>query len=130
MNPLKIILIISGTLSLCLGIIGIFVPGLPTTPFLLLTAAIFARSSDRLYQKLLSNKHLGPYISEFRKNQGMTRRSKFYAISMMWLMISISVAFLIGSNTTKLIVLIVGISGTIIMGFVVPTVKVNYRDKQ
>jgi hypothetical protein len=117
----KIILVILGTISLALGIIGIFVPGLPTTAFLLLTAALYMRSSDRLYRKLVSNRYLGPYILEFQKNQGMTKRMKIHAIGTMWFMISISIIFFIKSTTLDLIIIGVGIIGTIVMGFIVPT---------
>ena len=54
MNLFKVILIALGTLSLCIGIIGIIVPGLPTTPFILLTAGLYINSSDRSYQKLIT----------------------------------------------------------------------------
>jgi uncharacterized protein len=117
----KIILVILGTISLALGIIGIFVPGLPTTAFLLLTAALYMRSSDRLYRKLVSNRYLGPYILDFQKNKGMTRRMKIHAIGTMWFMISISCIFFIHSMTLILVIIGVGIIGTIVMGFLVPT---------
>ena len=106
-----------------LGILGIFVPGLPTTSFLLLTAYLWARSSEKLYNKLLNNKYLGPYILEFRRNKGMTLKQKIYANSMMWTMIGISTYFLIENRTVDYIVIGVGIIGTIVMGFIVKTVK-------
>ena len=71
----KVLLIILGTIFLGLGILGIFIPGLPTTPFLLLTAALYLRSSQRLYQKLISNKILGKYI------QNYTEKSIYYVFS-------------------------------------------------
>ncbi|MCU0370270.1 MAG: YbaN family protein [Bacteroidales bacterium] len=117
----KIFFIFLGTLSLAIGIIGIFVPGLPTTAFLLLTAALYMRSSDRLYQKLISNKILGPYIHEFRKNKGMTRRMKIHAIGTMWFMITISCVFFIKPVTVILVVIGVGLIGTVVMGWIVPT---------
>lgn len=119
----KALLIITGSVSLGIGILGIFVPGLPTTSFLLLTAYLWARSSDKLYNKLLSNKYVGPYITEFRKNKGMTLSQKIYAISMMWSMIGISTYFFIANRTTDYIVLGIGFIGTVVMGFFVKTVK-------
>ena len=121
LNFKKVILVILGTISLGIGIIGIFVPGLPTTAFLLLTAALYMRSSDKLYQKLLQNKYLGPYIREFQENKGMTKRTKIHAIGTMWFMISISCIFFIRPVSIILIVIGVGIIGTIVMGFIVPT---------
>jgi len=117
----KILFIFLGTLSLAIGIIGIFVPGLPTTAFLLLTAALYMRSSERLYNMLLSNKILGPYIMEFRKNKGMTKRMKIHAIGTMWFMITISCVFFIKSTTVILVVIGVGMIGTVVMGWIVPT---------
>lgn len=64
---MKVLYILFGTLSLALGIIGIFLPLLPTTPFLLLTAALYVRSSPRLYNRLLHHKYLGSYIRNLRK---------------------------------------------------------------
>ena len=65
--PMKILYTIVGTTSLILGIIGIFLPLLPTTPFLLLTAAMYFRSSPRWYHWLIQQKYLGSYIRNFRE---------------------------------------------------------------
>ena len=119
---IKFLLIFLGTVSLILGITGIFVPGLPTTPFLLLTAGCYVKSSDKLYHYLLKTNLLGTYISDFQLKKGMTERSKIYAICMMWLMITLSCIFLIGPHTSKLIVIVIGVIGTIVMGFIVPTI--------
>lgn len=122
---IKLLLIFLGTVSLAIGVIGVFVPGLPTTSFLLITAFLYARSSDRLYNKLLSNRYVGPYITNFRKYKGMTLKSKIYSISMMWLMIFLSTYFFIPSQTVSLIVIGVGIIGTVVMGFILRTVKME-----
>ena len=123
----KIILVFLGTLSLVIGVIGIFVPGLPTTAFLLLTAALYMRSSDKLYKKLLANKILGPYITEFQTNKGMTKRMKMHAIGTMWVMITISCVFFVDLLSVKLVIIGVGIIGTIVMGFIVPT---SFKDNK
>jgi len=130
MNLIKIILIVLGTLSLCVGIIGIIVPGLPTTPFILLTAGLFIRSSDRLYHKLVSNTFIGFYVREFRKNKGMTKKAKRSAIGIMWVMIAISCVFLIETFTVRLIVLIIGAIGTFVMGYIIPTIIIQNQGKQ
>ena len=129
-NLIKIVLIVLGTLSLGIGIIGIVVPGLPTTPFILLTAGLYIKSSDRLYQKLINSRFIGPYINNFRKNKGMTKRAKLSSIGIMWLMIAISCFFLIELLTIKLIVALLGMIGTFVMGYLVPTVsirKIQYK---
>lgn len=123
MTILKATFIFLGTLSLCFGVIGIFVPGLPTTPFLLLTAALYVKSSDRLYQMIIDNRFIGAYINKYRTNRGMSRRDKIYAISLMWLMIAISCIFFIESLLIKSIVAMVGAIGTIVMGLIIPPSK-------
>jgi len=119
----KPILIVLGTLSLSLGIFGIIVPGLPTTPFLLLTAGLYLRSSKTLYNWVISNRLVGPYIVNYNKNKGITRKVKIKAISLMVAMISLSTIFFIDTLTLKLIVISLGIIGAIVLIFVVPTVK-------
>ena len=118
---LKPIFIIIGTLSLITGIIGIVVPGLPTTPFLLLTAGLYLKSSNRLYNKVISNKWIGPYIIQYQKNKGISLRMKFYSICLMSIMIASSCIFFINSFQYKLIVIALGIIGTIVMILFVPT---------
>jgi uncharacterized protein len=125
MNLFKVLLLILGTLSLFAGIIGIIVPGLPTTPFLLLTAGLYIKSSDKLYQKLIGNKLIGSYILGFQRNRGMTRKTKLSAIVIMWAMITISCVFLIRPVTIKIIVSVVGVIGTFVMGFIVPTIDIS-----
>lgn len=111
-----------GTISLVIGAIGVVVPGLPTTAFLLLAAWFYLKSSQKLYQKLVSNKYLGPYILDFQRKKGMTRRTKIQAIGTMWVMITISCIFFIKSLSVILIVIGLGIVGTVVMGFFVRTV--------
>lgn len=123
MSLIRILLIVLGTLSLCIGVIGIAVPGLPTTPFLLLAAGLYIKSSDRLYQKLINNRFVGPYILEFQTKKGMTIRTKLFAISSMWIMITISIVFLIAPQSIRVLVAIIGVIGTFVMGFAVPTKK-------
>ena len=79
-----------GWLSVALGVIGIFLPILPTTPFLLLAAACFARSSPRFYDWLVNNKRLGPWIRDYLQGNGMPLKAKVYAIGLMWASISLS----------------------------------------
>lgn len=81
---MKYILAFLGSISLALGILGIFLPVLPTTPFLLLSAALYVRSSQRLYNWLMSHKHLGPYIKNFRENKAIPLRVKIVSVSLVW----------------------------------------------
>ena len=81
-----------GFLSVALGALGVVLPGLPTTPFLILAAACFARSSDRLYQGLLRNRRFGPLIRQYRAGRGVPRRAKRLALTLM----AIFVGFALG----------------------------------
>jgi uncharacterized protein len=127
---LKALLILLGTISLMLGILGVFVPGLPTTPFLLLTALLYMKSSTRLYNWLIKNRFLGKYIINYQRRKGMTKKQKIYSISLMWIMIILSAGFLVHPIIVKIMIATAGIIGTIVMGFVVPLANVeNDRDK-
>ena len=83
----KIVLIILGVLSLGLGVAGIFLPLLPTTPLLLLAAWCFIHSSSRLYDWLLNHHVLGEYIRNFRENKAIPLRVKVVSVAMIWLTI-------------------------------------------
>jgi hypothetical protein len=79
-----------GWLSVVLGVIGIFLPVLPTTPFLLLAAACFVRSSRRVYLWLVRHPRLGPWIRDYLDGQGIPLKGKAYTIGLMWASISLS----------------------------------------
>ena len=104
---MKTICIILGTVSLALGIIGIFLPLLPTTPFLLLTAALYFRGSPRLYQWLLNHKHFGPYIRNFRENKAIPLRAKIISLLLMWGTMTYCIFFLIPLVWVKVVMFLV-----------------------
>lgn len=113
--------IIAGSLFLGLGVLGIFVPGLPTTPFLLLAAGCYLRGSDRLYQRLINHPRLGRYIQEWQETKGLSRKVKMRSLLLMWVMILLSVTLLIKTWVPRIIILVIGLIGTIVMGWVLPT---------
>ena len=80
-----------GLLFTVVGLIGLIVPGLPTTPLMIVAAACFFRSSKRLFNWVLSNKYFGNYVKDFREGRGMPRKAKFIALGFIWLFVSISV---------------------------------------
>lgn len=85
-NPVvRIFLLLAGSLSALLGITGIFVPLLPTTPFLLLASWCFVRSSDKMNKRLMSNRFFGPYILNYRERKGITLRNKIYSLAFLWI---------------------------------------------
>ena len=119
---LRLIYILLGTIFLIIGSIGIIVPGLPTTPFLLLTAFFYIRSSRKLYDWLLNHKFLSKYIYVFVENKSMPLHSKIIAIGMMLVMVSISVIFFIETMIWKIIVSVSGIIGIVVV-LNLPTTK-------
>lgn len=91
-RPMKnTILIITGTLSLGLGITGMFLPVLPTTPFLLLTAWCWMKCSPRLHAWLMSHPRLGPYIRDFQEHKAIPVRVKAVSVTTLWLTIGLSI---------------------------------------
>ncbi len=78
-----------------LGILGIFLPILPTTPFLLLATACYSRSSVKFYNWLLNNRWFGNYLKNYRAGKGVPIRIKVWAILVLWLTISYSALFMI-----------------------------------
>jgi uncharacterized membrane protein YbaN (DUF454 family) len=94
-KSVRVLLIIVGSISLFLGAIGIFLPLLPTTPFLLLTAACYMRSSERMYNWLLRNRWFGEYIKNYQAGRGIPLKTKILAISTMWITMLVSMFFMI-----------------------------------
>ena len=73
-----------GVLAMVVGLVGVVVPLLPTTPFLLLAAACFVRSSDTLYNRLMSNRLFGGFIRDYREQRGVSARTKIVAVALLW----------------------------------------------
>lgn len=95
-SPLvRAVLIAAGSVCVLLGIVGIFLPLLPTTPFMLLAAACFARSSRRFHDWLLANRTFGPLIAEWEKHRSIPRRTKLTAIGLMSLTLAVSIVFFV-----------------------------------
>jgi uncharacterized membrane protein YbaN (DUF454 family) len=122
------LLVTLGFLFVALGILGIFLPLLPTTPFLLLAAACFARSSDRFHKWLLGNRWLGDYIRNYREGRGMSRISKTLTIAALW--ITIAFTALQGTNLTSLRILLLCIAlGVTTHLLSIPTHGTEIRNK-
>lgn len=84
-------LLACGTLSLGLGVLGIFVPLLPTTCFLLVAAWCYARSSSRLYDRLMQARWIGSYLRRYRDERAIPSHVKYASVVMMWITIGYSV---------------------------------------
>jgi uncharacterized protein len=76
--------VVAGSISLAIGIIGIVVPVLPTTPFLLLAAICYMRGSRQLYNALLGNRFVGNYIRNYLERRGMSLKMKIWTLSLLW----------------------------------------------
>ncbi|MEE8358954.1 MAG: YbaN family protein [Candidatus Hydrothermarchaeales archaeon] len=112
-RSVRALLIVAGTFFVGLGIIGIFLPVLPTTPFLLLATACYARSSERFYNWLLNNKWFGNYIKNYREGKGVPLKLKVLSISSLWITIGYSVIFIIHIFLVRTILILIAIGVTI-----------------
>jgi uncharacterized membrane protein YbaN (DUF454 family) len=90
-HGIRIFFLVIGTLAVGLGILGIFMPLLPTTPLLLLAAASYARSSPRFHDWLMNHDRLGEYIRNYRDHRAIKLRAKVTAIVLLWLTIGVSI---------------------------------------
>lgn len=109
---MKTVYIIIGTISLGLGVLGAFLPLLPTTPFLLLTAAMYFRGSSRLYAWLINQKYLGTYIRNYREHKAIPMRAKVVSVVLVWVTMLNCVLFLIEPVWLKLLLLLVAVGTT------------------
>lgn len=95
-----------GGLALLLGALGVFLPVLPTTPFVILAAFAFGKSSPRLHNWLISNRLFGPMIVEWETHGAIPRKVKAFACTMMAAVFIASVA--LGASKTVLIIQAIG----------------------
>ncbi len=112
-RAVKMLLTVSGTLSLFLGIIGIFLPILPTTPFLLLAAFCYAKSSEKFYYMLLNNRYLGNYIKNYREQKAVPLKIKISSISLLWITILISAFCFIENNIIRGVLILIAAAVTV-----------------
>ena len=112
----KILYMTIGIVSVILGLIGVFVPGLPTTPFLLLSSWLFYKSSKSLHDRLHRSRH-------YEAREGVSWLSKLISIVCMWTMISISAFLVIESLHVRILLLVLGCIGTGSVLFIVPTAR-------
>ena len=85
------LLFVAGTITLILGAIGIVLPILPTTPFLLLSLACYLRSSERMTHWMLNNKYFGKYIKNYKEGKGITLKTKIFTITVLWIKIGYAI---------------------------------------
>lgn len=106
-------LLFAGTLCLGLGLFGILVPVLPTTPFLLLAAACYARGSQRFYCWLMNNRLFGTYIRSYREGRGLPLRVRAFTITMLWLTIGLTALFFVNETWMRILLLFIAAAVTV-----------------
>ena len=112
-RPLKVVLIIAGIIFTATGMIGVFVPILPTTPFLILAAACFLRSSDRMYHWLLSNRIFGKYLKNYLDKKGIPLGVKVFTIILLWATILLSAFVFVDIIWVSILLVIIALGVTI-----------------
>lgn len=119
----RILLAVGGSFALIFAILGIVVPGIPCTPFALLSAALFAKSSDKLYNWLINNKILGPRIKNYERRKGISKSGKIKVIVLMLTMVLISSFVIIKAMPIRIVILSAGFLGAVTVWFFVPEGK-------
>ena len=104
-NIIKITLIILGIISLIFGTLGIILPVLPTTPFILLSAACFIKSSSRVHNWLIRNRIFGGIIKSYTNKDGIPLATKIYALSLLWISIILTISFFAHKSLVRVIIL-------------------------
>ena len=114
-KSIRLLWVLLGSLSVGMGVIGIFVPGWPTTIFLIIASYFYIRSSEKLYNWLINNKILGIYLKNYYSGKGMPLKAKIFSILMMWSFGLLSIFLWISSNLmiVKITVFILLVIGTI-----------------
>jgi uncharacterized membrane protein YbaN (DUF454 family) len=109
----RVVLWVVGSLALVLGVIGVFLPGLPTTPFVLVAAACYARASEPFYRWLIANPTFGPLIIEWRRHHSIPYRIKVVAITAMSLTICASIWTLSAMPWLQILLAVIGLSTSV-----------------
>ncbi len=110
---MRLTLIVCGTICAALGIIGIFVPLLPTTPFLLLAAACYGRSSERFYNWLLNNRVFGRYVRGYLEKRGISLKVKGITLVLLWATIILSAIFATDALWLRILLITIAVGVTI-----------------
>lgn len=112
-HRVRSLFLIAGFLFVIIGVVGIFLPILPTTPFLLLAAACFARSSNRFYSWLVNNRLFGTYIKSYRENKAIPLKVKLFTVLFLWIVMLITVIFAVEILWIKVILILIAILVTL-----------------
>lgn len=113
-NPIiRTLLLIAGFISLILGIIGVILPILPTTPFILVSAAAFARSSQKFHDWLHQNPLFGKLLRDYREKHGLELKYKIYILTILWLTLSSTAIFVVDALALRIMLFSIAIAVTV-----------------
>ncbi len=105
----RVLLRVAGVTCMVLGIVGLVLPVLPTTPFMLLAAYCLARASPRLHRRLLRSKTFGPMIREWQQHRAIPWRTKMTAIALMAVTMTVSIVFFVRPHALKAVLAMLGV---------------------
>lgn len=111
----RALLVLAGLIALVLAALGVILPGLPTTPFVLLAAACFAKASPRLHAWLLNHRHIGPMVRDWEAHRSLPLRVKWLATTMMCTMVALSAWRLAGHPLIQAGILAAGLVGAVVV---------------
>lgn len=111
---MKILLNVIGSIAVVLAILGVFLPLLPTTPFLLLASACYVRGSERMHRWLLNNRLFGEYLRNIEEKRGLPLRAKIVALALLWGSMSYSI-WIVPAALLKGALVVIGIGVTILI---------------
>jgi len=118
----KGLLVVAGTISLGLGCVGIVLPVLPTTPFLLLSAACYYKGSERMHRWILNNRWFGNYIRSYKEGKGLSLKTKGFTLALLWLVIGYSALIIVNILIAQVILLVIAV-GVSLHIITLPTLK-------
>ncbi|MFP4545935.1 MAG: YbaN family protein [Methanomassiliicoccales archaeon] len=102
--------VMAGSISLAVGVVGIVVPLLPTTPFLLLAAACYARGSKRLERWMNESPLIGPYLQNYRRERAMCPRSKAVTLLLLWIGMGLTILLMVDGELIRWLLLIIAVA--------------------
>jgi uncharacterized membrane protein YbaN (DUF454 family) len=110
---MKLLWVTAGTISLAVGMIGVAVPVLPTTPFVLIAAACYLRGSKRMYDWIASNRVIGGYLSGYLEGRGVSTKAKATSVIVLWALILISATFFMSEAMTRAVLIVIAVAVTV-----------------
>ncbi|HCC32917.1 MAG TPA: DUF454 domain-containing protein [Clostridiales bacterium] len=126
-RAMRLVLLLSGTAALGMGVAGAFLPGLPTTPFLLIAAGCYARSSDRMYRWLLGHGRFGPPIKRLLAGEGLSMRAKLWSLGLAYTVLGLSAALWLQPPWARILLLALAVVKTYYLLFRLPTATSTTR---